>query len=1045
MKRSNLSQATVSSTRGVGTSAPAIRPVSQAIVIGVGGSGIQTVSRVKSMVEGQFPEAVARSSLRFLGVDSVGIASQHPALPSGVDLAPDEYHNLTTTPFDASVLVKREAGYDSPLHGWWDFSRRVPTGPLDSGLKQDRMLGRLAFYREGAKLQQAIASAFRQSVQITAERVQQGEAGSTMGGTRPRVYLVSSVCGGTGSSGFLEVVYRLWAASQQFGLAPDIRAFLYLPGVFEEEIRKTSPNAIAELANVRANAYGFLRELDHFLAHGDTLARQVAAPDLGVGVDIPADDLLKQVFVVDSQLSHGQFVNEITDAYEVTASAIYQLLMTQVGVQTATNGTNVDVLLNDVDGHGKRRIYCGLSVASITYPGETLRRHLTHRFADWVVRDRLLANSGDLSERVRKHPATLRLSDSLIGLHSRAVTFELEDVVRDYQRTCLTAPETLVAEDADETVTKVVVAARDGRARALEALRRQYAVYGATAIAEVDSVVVDAALEVGQGIPFLTQMVKHAVARLVAERDEAKGRKASHQDAIKRGADEIDAAERVLSGVRGWQGWLGRRDAAAKELGQAVRAFGKATLEQAAAEASEDFYAAAAARLLRLQSELERAEARLADQSRFFAAAWHADDLVGKDAGARSLTSLIPSDVQPEVEDSLFARDAWARVRAAVEALDSEELLAGLYRAWRSSGGRAAFDLGSNSNDRATSASASLNDQLALLADRYAHQFDVPVETVEGEDNRQNLHLPRSLEDAADKFDGGESLDRALISASALGAQVLLPIDFTKLRSGLQPSPATLVSRPASLAARVDRFLPVVKGRTVLDWPDEERIQVLTTMWGASAHSLTSLATWRPYYEEALRSDLQGLRRPPHLSRAWSEDLTPLEPLYEDLAMAADAVVPALLVGRLLSDPVVEEAVFGRNALADSKGVPLVTEDLGVRVAWRATTFGYDPALRVWQARPQQFDFGASLADLLSAVAANPLFRQSTEEFAGAVVGLAGRAAALVALRGLADRFTEAREKSADVPEERHAAGLLRQEALELLGQYERSNVAMSF
>lgn len=1044
--RSRLGSTSDAPRRGVGGDRPNIQPVAQALVMGLGGSGTQTISRVKSMIDSSFPEAAATSSVAFLGVDAVDLSRQNPPLPPGVSIPPSDFFNLTETAFDPAEIVRSESSHNSPLQDWWDFHRWVPSGAQTAGLKQDRMLGRLAYYRSGDQLSSRISAGLRAAATLTAHGVGAGQGGGGEGGARPRVYLTASMCGGTGSSGVLEALYRIWSASTGLGLKPEITLFLFMPGIFENEARRSSPNPAAEVANLRANSYGFLRELDHFIKHSDRLGLHLANPGQGPKAAIPAGDLVKQVFLIDSQLSNGQFLDRITDAYEVAASAIYQLLMTRVGQEVAVNGVNMDQLLRENDGHGKRRIYCGLGLSCITYPGETLRQHLSHRFADWFVRERLLAKPDDLGEQVRKHADTDTLLAGVRRLHDDAVSFEEAERVLSYRRMAVSAPETLGADNSDDTVTRIVNQAKMGRARAVSELRSQLDTHVNAAVAKVDAEVVDHLMGWGESIPFLAQVLRHVIAQLTDLRAESDSRAAHHQDTIRRGDGEIDAAQRVLSGLPGWRSWLGGRDNAAKELGQAIQGYGRASLDVHKAQASSRFYSDAIEALARLQNELERAEVVLTAEAQRFYEAWHADELIGKDAGPRDLTALIPADVRPEVEDSALARDASKRVRDAVSAIEAGPMLAAFYRAWRGEDRRrAAFDLGSTSKDRVGEAHRAFLGEVERLADIHALQAGVQEKAADGGSNLHKIFLPRSLEDASARVDQGHSLGTALVSMGALAGQVLLPVDDYKLRAQIGMSPSTVVSRPGSLAEQVKRYLPGTgTGYVSYDWPDEERLQVFTTVWGASAHALSAVSTWRPYYERALEINQEGARRPPHLARDWVEDLEPLEPEYNDLELSADTVVNALLVGQLLADQATKDAVFGERAPRKAVGVPLRTEDIGTRVAWHGVTFVQDPETHRWQARGQQFDFGDTLHDLLTNVAANGLFRQSSTKFGAAVIQVAGRPAAIRELEALETRFADASGHSV-LPGQAEALDLLLQEVRELLEQLRHTAAIAGF
>lgn len=82
------------------------RPLSYGLVIGLGGTGIQTISRVRHAVQGNRPDAAAVESVRFLGIDAVKWKDQNPPIASELMLPPREFFNLTGTGFDPDQVLR---------------------------------------------------------------------------------------------------------------------------------------------------------------------------------------------------------------------------------------------------------------------------------------------------------------------------------------------------------------------------------------------------------------------------------------------------------------------------------------------------------------------------------------------------------------------------------------------------------------------------------------------------------------------------------------------------------------------------------------------------------------------------------------------------------------------------------------------------------------------------------------------------------------------------------------------------------------------------
>lgn len=87
------------------------------------------------------------------------------------------------------------------------------------------------------------------------------QTGLGMRGNRVRVYLVTSLVGGTGSGMFLDLAYNVRALLKQAGYEqPDVVGLLLLPAVDRNRTRTLT----------LGNAYAALRELSHFAAPGTT-------------------------------------------------------------------------------------------------------------------------------------------------------------------------------------------------------------------------------------------------------------------------------------------------------------------------------------------------------------------------------------------------------------------------------------------------------------------------------------------------------------------------------------------------------------------------------------------------------------------------------------------------------------------------------------------------------------------------------------------------------------------------------------------------------
>lgn len=1005
-----------SGQRGAVGEGPDIPPLSQAVVIGIGGSGIQTVSRIRSAILANRPDAVAHSAVAFLGVDAVNLTAQVPPLPANVALDPSDFYNLTSKEFNPAAYIRLVGGNSPTLAAWYDFDHSVPDQPLVHGLAQSRMLGRLAFYRESQTLASRIEEAFSRTLAISRDLMEKGVIAAANAGASVPVYIVSSSCGGTGSSGLLEVIHKTWVAARRSNLTPEIRLFTYLPGVFSSAIQSMSANPTLETNNLNANAYAFFRELDHYLSHSDEVDSAVCNPGATQATNIPAGQLVKQVFAIDSKLGYQGVLTKITDSYEIVAESIYQFLMTDAGrPQVAQNGVNTEVYLQSRDPLGKKTIYCGVGIASITYPGSTLRRHLAYRYADWLVRDQFLRRDVDLPTQVREHTDTAGLVGDLGSLHGTVAAFQLPPDVLEFQALYDTAPELLGEDYSDEVITRVSNTFRNKIPRAVAALQAQGRIARDQALAEVDSKVITRFLDTGLGVPFGIEMIKHAERDLERTAELVEGTQQANQNAVPQLEQEATDAQKRIRGLNAKRIVLpGAREKAGKELGEAIQAWGSAILTQHRAANEAKFLDAARLRLTELRAELERAELRLSKKADQFYRNWRADDLIGKDAGPVDTTALIPSDIQPEVEDSAIAKQAFNEVMDLMGQTNLVELVQDLYNRWRTNdAGRAAFGLGSNNPDEAKKAEEALLTEITGLVNRYVIQTSEVTDSADPETVAKRLILPRSLLDAAERADGGESLERAMTSLVKTHKSASWAYDRARLGEvEADPAPTVAVIRPKSLAGLVSKHFGASadgtppRGVAFFDSLDEERIVTLTTEWGVSAHAIAPVHTWQQQYDTALRRITEdSTRKRPHLDKRWSENLTDLIPVYYNREAVLDVIAGALTTSTLLQIPEVADKVFGASRGSRGVPVPLEAEIVGTTTAFKAVSFVQDIATKRWS-KNRDFTFGQSYAELIDKVGNATDYRQACERLTAHVIEVAGRTkAAEAAKANLEQRF----------------------------------------
>ena len=236
-----------------------------ALVIGLGQMGLLALQQLRAAVIERFGTMDAVPNLRLLGIDTDPEAMSAAARGArGAGLNAREM--LLARLNRPSHFVKPRDGA-VPYQTWLDpqLLYRIPRSQLTAGM---RCLGRLAFtdnYREIAdRLRSEIATCTEAEVMAAADR--QTKLG--LRSNRPRVWIINSLSGGTGSGMFLDAAYLTRFFLKQLGFAqPDLAGVFFVPAT-------TAPSPQRPLAVV--NTYTALGELHHFANPGTIFSARYA-------------------------------------------------------------------------------------------------------------------------------------------------------------------------------------------------------------------------------------------------------------------------------------------------------------------------------------------------------------------------------------------------------------------------------------------------------------------------------------------------------------------------------------------------------------------------------------------------------------------------------------------------------------------------------------------------------------------------------------------------------------------------------------------------
>jgi eukaryotic-like serine/threonine-protein kinase len=280
------------------------------VIIGLGGLAAQTLAALQRRLTDRFGDPGAVPAIQTLLFDTDAETLKSVTEGEGAALANDQ----------AVLLPLRQAAdyrQQSHQHLQWLSRRWIFNIPRTLQTQGFRPLGRLALVDHFERVSSRIARAISQATDREAIAASAAASGLPFHAGPPRVFLVSSIAGGTGSGMVLDVAYLVRKLLRDLKLSDE-----GLCGVLAHCTGRIAQNR--DLAT--ANAYAFLGELHHYseMQHG-----YPGDPACGLPSFAPEDAPLPHAYVVNlgEDLEPQQF--------QAAADALAQYLY----LNTATGAT----------------------------------------------------------------------------------------------------------------------------------------------------------------------------------------------------------------------------------------------------------------------------------------------------------------------------------------------------------------------------------------------------------------------------------------------------------------------------------------------------------------------------------------------------------------------------------------------------------------------------------------------------------------------------------------------------------------------------------
>lgn len=370
--------------------------VAGTIVIGLGGSGAETVRLIKARVRQSMspPPGI----IEFLTADTEPRQNE----PGREHLSQGEYAYLGD--YNARRVLE-ELDSHPHIKDWWFEKDQIVTGTIHKGARQRRPVGRLSLYVNWNEFARSFDNKAKTIREIVEREKTQVRGINVQRTGLVKVYIISSVCGGTGSAIFLDVAFR---ARQILGDDADIMGIFYLPSCFLPEIQ-----SVKQQQRIKANAYASLLELNHFLK-GNPF--EASFPDepfkdrLGNKVTTTLSRPYDTVYLLDRSNNKEEMSSLENIRYEV-AQQVFLDILTPMSARFAARRANLQDLAgekSDAGSGGQSQVLAiaGFSTASLILPSAQMREVATSLYGASVIRERIIGQPHSqvdyaLDERLR--------------------------------------------------------------------------------------------------------------------------------------------------------------------------------------------------------------------------------------------------------------------------------------------------------------------------------------------------------------------------------------------------------------------------------------------------------------------------------------------------------------------------------------------------------------------------------------------------------------------------------------------------------------------
>lgn len=358
------------------------------LVVGLGGSGVEVVRRIKSRLAQRYQDVL----IQYVCIDTdEGSFAPTPDMP-GIE----EAEQVDVVSRHATDVL-REIDLHPEIGEW--LLDDVPVHLLERGRGAGtvRAVGRFGFFSRFEEARRGLERACERLMGIP-ERIERrlGAAADQVSiSDTASVYVVGSICGGTGAGIFLDTALLL---RHFLGEAdPLMIGVLVCPSAFAS-IGVDRPHV---MARIKANSYAALKELQYFMdSQSQRHGWAFAYPGLAsIQVERPPFD---ECYLVEGANPRNEKLPDKEAVFEMVAQAVVAEMASPMG--TAFRARAVDRFAGvfatpDPLARTSERQFSSFAVASLVFPAQELLTYCCQKAALECITDHFLGGPATLSEQ----------------------------------------------------------------------------------------------------------------------------------------------------------------------------------------------------------------------------------------------------------------------------------------------------------------------------------------------------------------------------------------------------------------------------------------------------------------------------------------------------------------------------------------------------------------------------------------------------------------------------------------------------------------------